>query len=282
MSFNYSQPFLSFGGLQTTKGGVSFGTSWTTKTANTNQRSSTPGGAGTVDAGFLFGGYGAPALSTSEEYNGTSWSAGGSMSSALFYVVGWGTQTSAVRAGGNGASSTSEEYNGTSWASGGTLSTGRDQAGGAGASITSGVIFGGYGGGRLSSSEEYNGTSWSAGGSLSIARHALGGGGIIDDALATGGHDGAAMDESDSYNGTSWTNEGTMNTATFSSASAGGGSTGIRFGSNASGTASETYEGTTWTSTSTLNTGNGGQGRLGDALSALTMAGTNKVVEQWA
>ncbi len=82
-------------------------------------------GAGTQNAGIAFGGdNGISSVSCTEEYNGSSWSAGGALINQRRALAGAGTQTSALAFGGdNGISSVSctEEYNGTSWSAGGAL-----------------------------------------------------------------------------------------------------------------------------------------------------------------
>ena len=55
-------------------------------------------GAGTQNAGLAFGG--APALSCTEEYNGTSWSAGGALITGRNRLAGAGTQNAGLAFGG--------------------------------------------------------------------------------------------------------------------------------------------------------------------------------------
>ena len=69
------------------------------------------GGIGTQNAALAFGG--SPALSCTEEYNGTSWSAGGALLTARCSLGGAGTQTEGLAFGGtNGGPglSCTEEY----------------------------------------------------------------------------------------------------------------------------------------------------------------------------
>jgi hypothetical protein len=69
-------------------------------------------GAGTQNAGLAAGGITSVAASCSEEYNGTSWSAGGVLIVARFAAGGAGIQSAALVAGGytNVAVSCTEEY----------------------------------------------------------------------------------------------------------------------------------------------------------------------------
>ena len=58
-------------------------------------------GAGTLTAGLAaFGRSPTASIATSEEYNGTGWTAGGTANTARFSMAGSGTQTAAVGSGG--------------------------------------------------------------------------------------------------------------------------------------------------------------------------------------
>jgi len=130
-----------------------------------------------------------------EEYNGSSWSAGGALSTARYWLAGAGTQNAGLAFGGFGPSpfslSCTEEYNGTSWSTGGALSNPAYRLAGAGTQNAA-VAFGGFNYNppiqcNLSCTEEYDGTSWSAGGTLITARVFLAGAGTQTSALAFGG-----------------------------------------------------------------------------------------------
>jgi hypothetical protein len=70
-------------------------------------------GAGTQNAGLVAGGYVSGNVSCAEEYNGTSWSAGGALITARRDFAGAGTQNVGLVAGGysNAIVSCTEEYN---------------------------------------------------------------------------------------------------------------------------------------------------------------------------
>jgi hypothetical protein len=70
-----------------------------------------PSGVGTQNAGLAAGGYGGGNNSVTEEYNGTSWSAGGSLINARRNSAGAGTHSAGLAFGGNNALSCTEEYN---------------------------------------------------------------------------------------------------------------------------------------------------------------------------
>jgi hypothetical protein len=147
------------------------------------------GGAGTQTSALAFGGYLTESLT--EEYDGTSWTAGGNLNTARSGLGGTGLQTSALAFGSApGASQATEEYDGTSWTAGGSLSTGRGY--GASAGTQTAALF--SGGNTATATvaaitESYNGTSWTVGGNMITARRLPGTGGVgtQTSAIAFGG-----------------------------------------------------------------------------------------------
>ncbi len=114
---------------------------------------------GGVTGGAFGGGYGG-SLSCTEEYNGTSWSAGGALITARQQLAGAGLQNAGLAFGGavypsGFICSCTEEYNGSSWSSGGALSTARRQLAGAGA-FNAGIAFGGANPSNVSCTEEFS------------------------------------------------------------------------------------------------------------------------------
>jgi len=111
-------------------------------------------------AGLSFGGYaGGSYFATTEEYNGTSWSAGGDLNATKYDLAGCGTQTAGLSFGGEHGGSylaNTEVYNGTSWSSGGSLAVAKYASAGCGTQ-TAGLSFGGYNEAVLATTEEYNG-----------------------------------------------------------------------------------------------------------------------------
>jgi hypothetical protein len=96
-----------------------------------------------------------------EEYNGTSWTAGGNLTTATQNNAGAGTQTAGLSFGGINPGpvvvATTEEYNGTSWAAGGSLTTARRFLAGAGTQ-PAGLAIGGSttdAGSPTNATEEY-------------------------------------------------------------------------------------------------------------------------------
>jgi hypothetical protein len=137
-------------------------------------------------------------LSSTEEYNGSSWVTCGALSIARKELAGAGTQTAGLAFGGdNGLDlSCTEEYNGASWSTGGALITARRALAGAGTQ-NNGLAFGGNYPGTCT--EEYNGSSWSTGGALITGRLYLAGAGTQTAGLAFGGLDGYASSCTEEY-----------------------------------------------------------------------------------
>ena len=122
-------------------------------------------GAGPQTAGMVCGGYVGPAgTKSTEEYDGTNWTAGGDLTTSNpvnYYNAITGTQTAGLRMGGQDTNA-SEEYDGSSWTSGNTMGSPRAYGGSFGAQ-TAALIAGGsnppttY----LTAVEKYDGTSFS-------------------------------------------------------------------------------------------------------------------------
>jgi hypothetical protein len=98
-------------------------------------------GAGTQNAGLAFGGAtpATPTAACTEEYNGSTWAAGGAMITARNSLAGTGTQNAALAFGNL---TCTEAYNGTAWTAKNGLNTGRFILSGAGTQ-TSALAFGG-------------------------------------------------------------------------------------------------------------------------------------------
>jgi hypothetical protein len=102
-------------------------------------------GAGTQTSGLAFGGETTVVLANTEEYDGSSWTAGGNLNTARTGLGGAGTQTTGLAFGGTAANfqPVTEEYNGASWTNSVNMNTLRAYIGGTG-SQTSALAFGGF------------------------------------------------------------------------------------------------------------------------------------------
>jgi len=245
------------------------------------------GSVGTQDAGLAFGGE--PITSDTFEYNGTSWSPGGSMNTGGRSGGSFGPQTAAGTAGrnesvGSTPSTKYEEYNGTSWSEQNDLPTGKRDLAGAGTQ-TAAVVMGGATTVLVGTADDWDGSSWTAGGSLSTARRNNSGGGTQTAAITSGGVLSygppypPGSNATEEYNGTSWTTGGNLNTGRGISGSSGtqtafmqsGGDT--TFVPSVLTTAAEHYDGTVWVTTASMATARAGFKGTGGTQTAGYVAG---------
>ena len=134
---------------------------------------------------FSFCGYNSP--TSTEEYNGTSWTAGGNLGTGRYSLAGCGIQTAGLAFGGNvSPKQQTEEYDGSSWTAGGNLGTARYLLAGAGTQ-TAGLAFGGTTGSTTASTELYDGSSWTSSTNMITGKSRLGGAGTQAAGLAFNG-----------------------------------------------------------------------------------------------
>lgn len=227
-------------------------------------------GCGLQNAALSFCGIvsGQTIAGTSAEYDGTTWTAGGT-GVARWGLGGCGLQNAGLSFGGHNGTSlvnTTQEYDGSTWTNGGPLviydgyyyycyvtGCGLQDAG---------LIIGGKEatGARVATVQEYNGTSWVKVSGLSKIRADMGSCGIQDAALAFGGTASPPDDIEDlteEYNGTTWSTGGNLITPRRTLVGCGTQTAGLSFGGAvASGTGrgfTEKYDGSTWSSTCNLN-----------------------------
>ena len=193
------------------------GSNWTTGGAVNHGEGSMQLGFGTLTAGVLAGGYQQsptiPALQTSEEYNGSSWTTSNNMLNTHTDGTAAGILTAGLAITGAGPSQTGaecEEYDGTSWTAGGALGTGRSRPQGSSCGTQTAALCVGGDSGDKTLVEQYNGTAWTAAGSLNAGAYNGGASGTQALALSYGGH--PALTATESYNGSSWTTENTLAT----------------------------------------------------------------------
>ena len=176
-------------------------------------------------AAIMFGGTSPPGTSpdvnttATEEYDGTSWTAGGAMTTARRQGAGGGTQTACFGAAGTSAPGAyindTEEYNGTAWSSSNDYPANTSYLAGCGTQ-TAGLGFAGWNPGVQNLSAEYDGTSWAAGNNIGTSRYENAGSGIQTNALCFGGSNGTThINASEEYDGTTWTATPNLATALF-------------------------------------------------------------------
>jgi hypothetical protein len=116
-------------------------------------------GFGSQNAALKTGG--TDASECTEEYNGSSWSAGGATINGRNAHAMAGTQNAGLAFGGESAQCNTEEYNGSTWSVGGNMNFGRRSLAGFG-SQNAAIAHGGYNGPAAGyQTEAYNGTTWS-------------------------------------------------------------------------------------------------------------------------
>ena len=203
-------------------------------------------------------------LSSSEEYDGTNWTAGGSLPQVLGDLGGGGTQTAAFASGGNNPSDTRQSqtsnYDGSSWTVSGSMPFASGQGTGWGTQ-TAGAHVGGYTGtAYVTTTGEYNGSSWTVGGAYPVAigyHQAVGTqtAGLSGFGLNNGTTANTNVNE---YDGSSWTAGGSNNTQRATAGGFGVQNSAIYSGgspgSGSQGSAVEEYNGTGWTSITSTST----------------------------
>ncbi len=242
------------------------------------------GAFGTQTTAIICGGETPSVSGATEEYNGTGFSAGGTMNTARYRLQGTaGTATAGIVFGGvePSVSNKTETYNGTAWTTSPyTLNTARWCAGAG--TQTSALAFGG-GPGYKNESEEFDGEGWTATPTLNTSRNSLSGAGAnAEDCLAFGGETSSppavATNATESWNGSSWTAVNNLNTARYGGYGAGTKSAAILIGGlvgpSTLQSATETWDGTNWTTSPvSLATARSRLSVAGSSTAAIAMAG---------
>ena len=251
------------------------------------------GGAGTQTAALnIAGENGATIFGTTEEYNGSSWTAGGGLNtSPSFLMASGGTQTAGLRIGGyTGPVGTVlqnavEEYNGSSWTSVTAIpaATGNGMFAGI---QTAGLFYGGAAPSRVGTSLSYDGTNWTATNSLAVTKSGGAGFGTQTAAIAAGGSGPGSpsfTDNSQTWDGTNWATTNSLNNRKTSlrgwGSSTSGAVAGGRPPSPPITNQTEVYDGTNWSASATLATARGQGSTAGGpgALSGLYAGGNSPV-----
>jgi hypothetical protein len=251
--------------------------------------------SGTVSAGMIFGGDPRVSPYTSnetDEYNGSGWSAGGTLNTGRNRLAGAGTLTAGLAIGGgtgqygSPASTAVEEYNGTAWTAVTGLPVATRGIGGCGIQ-TAALGFGGLTPtpGATNVTHEYNGSAWTSGGNLVTARYQIGGVGIQTAALGQGGFNPVtpgAVTDVESYDGASWTAAPSYPVAVVGQSIFGTQTSNISVGGVNNGPSTETYEydGTSYTDVaSTANATAGGAAEGGTSSAGAIYASKVPVVQ---
>ena len=184
-----------------------------------------------------------------------SFATGGNMSTARYWLRGFGTYLAGVCCSGSTSPyQQTEEYDGTSWTNGGNMGTARMRGGtGAISTQTAGLYFGGRipPGTLFANTEEYDGSSWTDGGAMPGTRDACGGAGTQTSGLVISGRSGTFIPSSFEYDGSSWTAGGNVGTAVYNFGYAGSQTSALGFGGENAPTpiaTTQAYDGSSWSS----------------------------------
>ena len=249
---------------------------------------------GTTTAALVAGGFKGPAsgdkATETEEYDGSSWTESGDLSTARGSAAGFGIQTAAVLCGGQlpptNESKSTEEYNGSTWTDGEDLPIYRAYHAGTGI-LTAGLICGGATtpggqpgtGGLTNVTNEYDGTDYSTGGTVNTTNQRPHLVGTQTAGLKFGGGSPGYAMPTESYDGSSWTAlPNALNTGRAALGGTGTQTAALGYGGYNAPSAtvrafSEEWDGTSWTATPTLATARTGVGSAGTATAALAIGG---------
>jgi hypothetical protein len=256
-------------------------------------------------AALIFAGYTTPPATYydfTESYDGTSWTevADINRTTGEGNAMGFGSQTSALIAGGNpGMVAFTETWDGTSWTEVNNLTTGRDTMKGGGTSSGAGITFGGGIGTPppanfyMKLTETWDGTSWTEVNNLNIGRQQMGSanqGSSTANLCIAGELDAPYSPRTgayvESWDGTCWTEVNNVNTARTNGGSAGIQTNALYFGGDPGGqTNTESYDGTSWTEVADIATARIAGGSGGTGASAILAGGNappaSNLTEEW-
>ena len=199
---------------------------------------------------------GFPNVSSSEEYNGTSWSSGGSLTGNRYNGGSGGTGSTSARyvQGYNDSpspypnSNRNEEYNGTSWSSDTVHPSSTNNKMYSGAGLTDDFIIGSghrNGIGDINETYVWNGSTWTSKTALSTGSNSSWSGSSSSDNLIT------STTSAWTWNGTSFTSSTATNTSRSKAWKSGTNSNdGFRASTSGNGNnTSEKWNGSSWTNT---------------------------------
>ena len=204
-------------------------------------------------------------------YNGSSWTTGGTMTTTRGYVASAGTQTAGWIGGGSPPTGDNytELYDGSSWtASANLASPSSGYAAGANGPQTASIYFGGYLTASLSNTETFDGSSWTSSAAMGTAVDEMGSannGTSNSTALSAGGfvnNAGSAKSLTEEYNSSinvitaaAWASGGTVPYTSRQGMSFGTQTAAIACGGYVTATldTAAEYDGSSWTASPALN-----------------------------
>ena len=243
-----------------------------------------PTGFGLQTAAVIFGGQIAPGsfVTTTQNYDGSTWTNSGAYPISVAKSGAAGTQTSGLGiAGGNPYGVTTvSEYGGSTWTAGGAYPFSVASIGGVGTQTAALGIAGDTfppGPTRHSTAvRSYDGSAWTTAPSLAGAgRYANLTTGTQTAAMTAGGSSPGGSKATEVYNGVSWTSSGNLlNDRSFGGASRNGAYTNsLVFGTNGPLAATESFDGSIWSTAPNMATARYGAMGAGTGTSALAAGG---------
>ena len=260
---------------------------WTSGTNSPYAARGSRGFGDSKNSAQIFGGYTTTAVSTSVEYDGSSWSATPSLNTATYASsVGVGVKSSAITVGGAGQNS--EQWNGSAWSNITTFPNSPnsvENTGGFG-TTTAGYFLGGSSPSPTTATVKpstitWNGSSWTALNPMSIGRTDMGSCGTATAAIVFGGESGVppsypgVRNNQESWDGTCWSaSPATLNSPRTYIMSFGITTASMAAGGTPPQTANaETWNGTSWAEGNNLNSARHSGGGSGITTAGLVFSG---------
>ena len=199
-----------------------------------------------------------------EKYNGVSWTEINDLQTPRGRLSSGGTTTSALVFAGRTPSSgpsgvaLTEAFDDTTWSEVADLNQNRENGGGAGASRTNGLFFGGDP--VVAITELYNGTSWAEVNNMNNARGTFNGCGTNTAALAVAGKNTPSSgNKTELWNGTNWTELNNLSGASrYGTGVAGITTSALAFGGygpTENRKLTESWNGSSWTAVTAMSQG---------------------------
>jgi len=242
-----------------------------------------PTGFGLQTAAVIFGGETAPGafVTTTQNYDGSTWTASGAYPISVTKSAAAGTQTSGLGiAGGNPYGVTTvSEYGGSTWTAGGAYPISVAALGGVGTQTAALGIAGDVfpTSPRYSTAvRSYDGSAWTTAPSLAGAgRYSNLTTGTQTAAMTAGGSSPGGSNITEVYNGVSWTSSGNL----LNNRSSGGASrnaaytNSLVFGTNGALAVTESFDGSIWSTAPNMATARYGAAGAGTGTLALAAGG---------
>ena len=181
---------------------------------------------------------------TTEQYNGSSWTSGGTYPISGVGMAGTGTQTAALgfAQGTPDYGAVTASYNGSTWTAVNSMNTARSYIAGFGTQTAAIATGGNPQPSQNTTVESWDGTNWTTVNSYTTGRGEAGASGVQTSGLLFGGYNNtASVAATESYDGTNWSAQTSLATARHYLAGFGTSSSALAAGGNSSKTNTEEY-----------------------------------------